>query len=182
MTTQDQYNFIVANNRLSSYEERKAKHQANLAEAAKRHDDPDYVPNIDKTAYLQPEVVDGFLINADALPAGETIDLHLHVDGVEQVLTDFCPHYDYGKIGEHVYRRTGAKPEQVSTQHSKVKRNGDGIPASAMTDLGLHLPIWKAGEVYEPGTVVIHQGDRYLKLDDGDNSMPDAVAGGWEQL
>jgi hypothetical protein len=41
---------------------------------------------------------------------------------------------------------------------------------------------WEAGVTYDPGTVVIHQGNRYLKLDDGDNSEPDAIAGGWEQV
>jgi hypothetical protein len=182
MNIQDRYNFVVANNRLSSYEERKAKHQANLAEAAKRHNDPTYVPNIDKTAYLQPEVVEGFMINADALPAGETVDIHLTIDGAEHVVQDFCPHYPYERIGKDIYARTKAHPEVVSLEGGQVKRNGDGIPASAMTELGLHLPIWEAGVAYDPGTVVIHKGMRYLKLDDKDNSPPDNIPGGWEPL
>jgi len=45
-----------------------------------------------------------------------------------------------------------------------------------------YIAEWQAGVDYDPGTVVIHQGNRYLKLDDGDNSEPDAIAGGWEQI
>jgi hypothetical protein len=207
MTTQDRYNFVVANNRLSSYEERKAKHQANLAEAAKRNDNPNYQPKIDPTAYLQPEIVEGFMINADALPAGETVDIHLTAGGSEHVLRDFCPHYPYERIGRNIYEKTKAHPEVVSLVGGQVKRNGDGIPANAMSELGLHLPIWQDGVEYGPGTVVLRGGNRYirlivwepgvtyepgalvayngevfLKLDDGDNTPPDRIPGGWEYL
>jgi hypothetical protein len=41
---------------------------------------------------------------------------------------------------------------------------------------------WKQGDIYDPGAVVGHQGQAYRKLDDGDNSPPDAVPGGWELL
>lgn len=182
MDIQKRYEQVVADNRLSSYEERRAKHQANLAEAAKRNDDPTYQPKIDKTAYLQPQIVEGFLINADALPAGETVDIHLTVNGADHVLRDFCPHYPYERIGRNIYERTKARPEDVSLAGGQVVRNGDGMPASALTELGLHLPVWQEGVVYDPGTVVIHRGSRYLKLNDGDNTMPDAVPGGWEAV
>lgn len=39
---------------------------------------------------------------------------------------------------------------------------------------------WQPNTTYHPGDVVIHNGVLYTKLDDGDNSAPDAVAGGWE--
>lgn len=44
------------------------------------------------------------------------------------------------------------------------------------------IAVWKSDTTYNPGTVVIHQGSRYLKLDDNDNSEPDSIAGGWEQI
>jgi hypothetical protein len=100
----------------------------------------------------------------------------------EQAEQAFCPHYPYERIGKDIYARTKAHPEVVSLEGGQVKRNGDGIPASAMTELGLHLPIWEDGVTYEPGTVVIHKGMRYLKLDDKDNSPPDNIPGGWEPL
>jgi hypothetical protein len=44
------------------------------------------------------------------------------------------------------------------------------------------MDTWKQGDSYDPGTVVLHQGKAYTKLDDGDNSPPDAVPGGWQEL
>ena len=41
---------------------------------------------------------------------------------------------------------------------------------------------WTAEVIYEPGEVVLHQGKMYAKLDDGDNTAPDAVAGGWQEV
>lgn len=42
-------------------------------------------------------------------------------------------------------------------------------------------PQWDAGTTYQPGDVVQHQGKLYRKVDDGDNSEPDAVPGGWTE-
>ena len=52
--------YIVQVDRLGSYEERKAKHQANVAEMRRQIADPTYVPSYDKSAYSLPatEVVD----------------------------------------------------------------------------------------------------------------------------
>ena len=41
---------------------------------------------------------------------------------------------------------------------------------------------WKQGNIYDSGSIVEHRGEAYRKLDDGDNSPPDAVPGGWELL
>jgi hypothetical protein len=41
---------------------------------------------------------------------------------------------------------------------------------------------WAADVAYTPGTCVTHKGTVYQKLDDGDNTEPDAVAGGWSVL
>ena len=43
----------------------------------------------------------------------------------------------------------------------------------------MHIPEWQPGVVYQPGTVVTHAGKVYQKLDDGDNSPPDEIPGGW---
>ena len=37
-------------------------------------------------------------------------------------------------------------------------------------------------ETYAPGDVALHEGTLYQKLDDGDNSAPDEVPGGWELI
>ena len=44
------------------------------------------------------------------------------------------------------------------------------------------METWKPDTGYTPGTVVVHEGKAYTKLDDGDNSPPDDVGGGWEEL
>lgn len=41
---------------------------------------------------------------------------------------------------------------------------------------------WQADHTYAPGDVVLHNGSAYHKLDDGDNTEPDAVGGGWQAL
>ena len=41
---------------------------------------------------------------------------------------------------------------------------------------------WKQGQQYTQGTVVTHNGVTYQKLDDSDQSEPDAVGGGWQVL
>lgn len=41
------------------------------------------------------------------------------------------------------------------------------------------MDIWKPGVTYPPGAVVEHQGTVYIKDNDGDQSPPDAVPGGW---
>jgi hypothetical protein len=41
---------------------------------------------------------------------------------------------------------------------------------------------WKAGTNYAPGDVVLHEGKTYQKLDDGDQTRPDEVPGGWLEL
>jgi hypothetical protein len=38
---------------------------------------------------------------------------------------------------------------------------------------------WNPDTIYQPGDVVLHNGEPYQKLDDGDNSPPDHVPGGW---
>jgi hypothetical protein len=50
--------YIVQADRLGSYAERKAKHQANVAEMQKQIADPSYTPTYDSSAYsLPPEQV-----------------------------------------------------------------------------------------------------------------------------
>ena len=41
---------------------------------------------------------------------------------------------------------------------------------------------WTNSQTYTAGTVVIHQGKLYQKLDDGDNSPPDDIGGGWVEI
>ena len=41
---------------------------------------------------------------------------------------------------------------------------------------------WTKSQSYTAGTVVVHQNKLYQKLDDGDNSPPDDVAGGWVEV
>ena len=41
------------------------------------------------------------------------------------------------------------------------------------------METWKQGITYKSGEVVKHQGKLYQKADDGDNSAPDDVPGGW---
>ena len=41
---------------------------------------------------------------------------------------------------------------------------------------------WTNSQSYTAGTVVVHQDKLYQKLDDGDNSPPDDVAGGWIEV
>ena len=41
---------------------------------------------------------------------------------------------------------------------------------------------WTNSLRYAAGTVVIHQDKVYQKLDDGDNSPPDSVPGGWVEV
>ena len=41
---------------------------------------------------------------------------------------------------------------------------------------------YKAGTTYAPGEVVLSENKLYQKLDDGDNSAPDDVAGGWVEI
>jgi len=185
---QARYNKLVAENRAASYEERVAKHQANVAEAAKRWDNPSYNPVIDYTAYLQPEIVhdpetgDTFLINAEFIPAGETVTLCLRVNGQPCELKNFCPHYPYELMGAHISRMAGESLDVIDLTGATVVRESNGLPQWVVDELGLHLDIWRPDVTYAPRSVVLHQGRRYLKLDDGDNSMPDTVDGGWELL
>jgi hypothetical protein len=44
------------------------------------------------------------------------------------------------------------------------------------------IETWAADVAYQPGSLVTHQGAVYQKLDDGDQSEPDGVAGGWQLL
>ena len=44
------------------------------------------------------------------------------------------------------------------------------------------MDTYKAGTTYMPGSVVLYDGKAYQKLDDGDNSPPDDIAGGWDEL
>ena len=41
---------------------------------------------------------------------------------------------------------------------------------------------WTNSKTYTAGNVVVHQDKLYQKLDDGDNSPPDDVAGGWVEI
>ena len=41
---------------------------------------------------------------------------------------------------------------------------------------------WTKSKSYTAGDVVVHQHKLYQKLDDGDNSPPDDVAGGWVEI
>ena len=41
---------------------------------------------------------------------------------------------------------------------------------------------WTKSQSYTAGTVVVHQDKLYQKLNDGDNSPPDDVAGGWVEV
>ena len=41
---------------------------------------------------------------------------------------------------------------------------------------------WTNSKTYTAGDVVVHQDKLYQKLDDGDNSPPDDVAGGWVEV
>ena len=41
---------------------------------------------------------------------------------------------------------------------------------------------WTKSKSYTAGTVVVHQDKLYQKLDDGDNSPPDSVPGGWVEV
>ena len=41
---------------------------------------------------------------------------------------------------------------------------------------------WTKSKSYTAGTVVVHQDKLYQKLDDGDDSPPDDVAGGWVEV
>jgi hypothetical protein len=41
---------------------------------------------------------------------------------------------------------------------------------------------WINSETYTPGDVVVHQDKLYQKLDDGDDSPPDDIAGGWVEV
>ena len=41
---------------------------------------------------------------------------------------------------------------------------------------------YESGTTYAPGTVLLHNDKLYRKLDDGDNSSPDDVPGGWSEL
>ena len=41
---------------------------------------------------------------------------------------------------------------------------------------------WKQDQQYSPSTVVLYNGVTYQKLNDGDNTEPDAVGGGWQVL
>ena len=41
---------------------------------------------------------------------------------------------------------------------------------------------WTKSQIYTAGTVVVHQDKVYQKLDDGDNSPPDSVPGGWVEI
>ena len=43
----------------------------------------------------------------------------------------------------------------------------------------LHPDLWVSGVIYAPDALVQHRGVRYRKLNDGDNSEPDDVPGGW---
>ena len=41
---------------------------------------------------------------------------------------------------------------------------------------------WTNSQSYTAGTVVVHQDKLYQKLDDGDDSPPDDIAGGWVEV
>jgi len=41
---------------------------------------------------------------------------------------------------------------------------------------------YKNGKTYTPGTVVTYKGKVYSKANDGDNSPPDSVPGGWTEI
>jgi hypothetical protein len=42
--------------------------------------------------------------------------------------------------------------------------------------------VWEEGHVYPAGAYVYHNDQMYRKLDDDDQSPPDAVAGGWSEV
>ena len=44
------------------------------------------------------------------------------------------------------------------------------------------VPEWQPDIIYGPGDHVKHEGKVYLKDDDGDNSEPDDVPGGWSLI
>ena len=41
---------------------------------------------------------------------------------------------------------------------------------------------WTKSQTYAAGTVVVHHDKLYQKLDDGDDSPPDSVPGGWVEV
>jgi hypothetical protein len=41
---------------------------------------------------------------------------------------------------------------------------------------------WQKSTIYQPGQVVLHNDQAYVKSDDADQSEPDAIAGGWELI
>jgi hypothetical protein len=45
-----------------------------------------------------------------------------------------------------------------------------------------HPMPWDASASYAAGDLVTHNGVKYRKLNDGDNSAPDDVPGGWEAV
>ena len=72
------------------------------------------------------------------------------------------------------------KHQKNLAELAKKTADSSYIPAFDLSGYVLpYIAEWQSGIVYDPGTVVTHRGSRYLKLDDGDNSMPDAVPGGW---
>jgi len=44
------------------------------------------------------------------------------------------------------------------------------------------METWKQDKTYAPGTVVLHKGEVYQKLDDNDQTEPDSIGGGWVEL
>ena len=46
----------------------------------------------------------------------------------------------------------------------------------------MKIPKWQRGVVYQPGVVVTYRGKVYQKLDDGDQSPPDNIPGGWKLI
>jgi len=44
------------------------------------------------------------------------------------------------------------------------------------------MNIWKSDVIYSPADRVVHGGKLYTKLDDGDNTAPDGVGGGWAEV
>jgi hypothetical protein len=44
------------------------------------------------------------------------------------------------------------------------------------------IEAWQQGKQYDPSVVVTHNGKTYQKLDDGDQSEPDEIGGGWSLI
>jgi hypothetical protein len=100
------------------------------------------------------------------------------------------PKGDYGTdrhamLQERVsIERRAAYPPIEDYADAVVK--GDAAALQAYKDACLAVKAaypmpWDASATYAAGDLVTHNGIKYRKMDDGDNSVPDDVPGGWEK-